>query len=285
MESGTQNALFASVIKLLRPLVRIFLRNALPYGAFADLARWVYVDVARKEFGLAGRKQSDSRISILTGLSRKEVRHLRSLEPPTNAAAVQRYNRAARVIAGWRRDAHYRDPRGKLDALPFEGTGPNFSDLVRTYSGDVPARAILDELLKVGAVKKTEDGRIQLLSEAYLPAGDTPAMHSILGTDVSLLIETIDHNTRSSRHPKRLQRKVLYDNVPVEAVDLIRSESARDGQRLLEKLDRLISRHDRDVNPKAMGSGRKRVGVGIYYFEEDAAGEEVVPPEKETSNG
>lgn len=270
MERRVQNALYAAVVKLLRPLIQIFLRNGLPFGVFADLARWVYVDVAYHQFGIAGRKQSDSRIAILTGLTRKEVRRLRSMAQPTDAAAVERYNRAARVIAGWRRDPQFVLPDGSLRALPFEGDEVSFGDLVRRYSGDVPPRAVLDELMQIKAVEKSANDEIVLLTEAYLPSGDTETMHSILGTDVALLIGTIDHNTRNDGNSPRLQRKVAYDNVPEEATAQIRGYCSRAGQHLLEQLDRTISQHDRDVNRRLGGTGRKHIGVGIYYFEEDA---------------
>ncbi len=267
MSTAVQNALFAAVIKLLRPLIRIFLRNGLPFGAFADLARWVYVDVAHRDFGIAGRKPSDSRVAIITGLSRKEVHRLRQLAPPTDASAVKKYNRAARVIAGWRRDPEFLMPDGAVRTLPFEGGRASFSELVRRYSGDVPPRAVLDELVQIGAVQIDGKNGVHLQVEAYLPKGDTEKMYSILGTDVALLIAAIDHNTSSAAEQPWLQRKVAYDNIPGEALEVIRVYSARAGQHLLEQLDRMIAQYDRDVNPKSNGSGRMQAGVGIYYFE------------------
>ena len=270
METQVKNALFSAVIRIIRSLVRIFLRNGLPFGEFAELARWVYVDVAYKEFGIEGRKQTDSRVSIITGLSRKEVRRLRSSAQPTNKIATDRYNRAARVIAGWRRDKKFHDKRGRPRALAFETGTPSFNDLVKVYSGDVPARAILDELLQVKAVERTKNNLIRLISRAYLPKGDPSKMHNILGVDVSLLIDTIDHNTRSTNDNYWIQRKVSYDNLPIEALAEIRKFSEIEGQRLLEKLDRMISAQDRDINSNIKGTGRKFAGVGLYYFEKDA---------------
>ena len=270
METQIRKALFSAVIRILRSLVRIFLRNGLPYGVFAELARWVYVDVARKEFGISGRKQTDSRVSILTGMSRKEVRRLRLMAQPQDKMAIDRYNRAARVIAGWRRDKRFHDKSGRPRSLALADGRPNFNDLVQFYSGDVPARAILDELFEVRAIERIRGDRIRLISKAYLPVGDTALMHSILGSDVALLIDTIDHNTRSDDADTWIQRKVAYDNVPLEAVEQIRQMSTKEGQRLLEKLDQKISTQDRDVHPDIEGTGRKYVGVGIYYFEHDA---------------
>ncbi len=93
--------LSAAVLRLLWPLVRILLRNGVSYRTFSDLIKWVYVDVAGKEFGIKGRKQSASRVSVITGLSRKEVTRMRQLPRPDDHVSAEKYNRAARVIAAW----------------------------------------------------------------------------------------------------------------------------------------------------------------------------------------
>ena len=83
--------LSAAVIRILRPLVLILLRHGVSYGTFAELTKWVYVDVALKEFGIPRRKQSTSRVSILTGLSRKEVMRVRRLSRPTDRESAERF--------------------------------------------------------------------------------------------------------------------------------------------------------------------------------------------------
>jgi hypothetical protein len=95
VETRLKEILASATLRILSPLIRILLRNGVPFGAFADLAKWAYVDVAFREFGIKGRKQSASRVSILTGLSRKEVSRLRNTEAPSDAVDVDRYNRAA----------------------------------------------------------------------------------------------------------------------------------------------------------------------------------------------
>jgi hypothetical protein len=269
METKVKNALLSAIIKLLYPLVRILLRNGIPYGIFADLTRWVFVDVAMQEFGISGRKQTDSRVAIITGINRKEIRRLKKMTRPFDTEAIYRYNRAARVIAGWVRDHRFADNKARPKVLPFEKGRTTFSDLVKIYSGDVPPRAILDELLNVNAVQVMQNHRIKLLARAYLPTGDEPTLLSILGTDVSYLIQTIDHNIFYPNDERFFQRKVLYDNVPIEASNKFRRLSAEKSQQLLEVMDSWLSKHDRDVTSTVKGSGRKKVGLGIYYFEED----------------
>jgi hypothetical protein len=280
MATPLDKALSAAILRLLRPLVRILLRNGVSYAAFSDLAKWVFVDVASKEFGVKDRKQTDSRISVITGLTRKEVARIKKLETPDDSAAEREYNRAARVIGGWLRDKRFTAADGAPAALSFDGNGKSkgngftFSDLVKSYSGDMTARSILDELLRVGAVERDAQGMVHLLMSAYVPKGSDAGKLHILGNDVALLIGTIDHNLHRSEEQPRFQRKVAYDNLPAEALPHLRKLTNEYSQTLLQEIDGYLAQQDRDIHPDVQGTGRKHAGVGIYYFEED------VPEEK-----
>lgn len=129
-------------------------------------------------------------------------------------------------------------------------------------------RALLDELVRVGAVKQLRDGRIGLVSRGYIPRNGTVPKLRVLGADTADLITTIDHNIYGKPSKPRFQRKLMYDNVPLEAVAEFRTLAAAESQELLEKLDRWLAHRDRDVNPVSKGTGRVRVGLGIYHFEE-----------------
>lgn len=261
-------ALSAATLKLLRPLVRILLRNNVSHQTFAELAKQAYVEIAHAEFGIPGKKQTTSRVAILTGLTRKEVQRLLTSPTGSETATTEEYNRAARVISGWVRDPDFGDGKGHPFPLRMEDRRASFSELVKRYSGDIPVRAMLDELLRVGAVKQMKDGRICLLTHGYVPQKGMAEKLHVLGTDTADLIETIDHNVHQSPSKARFQRKVMYDNIPVEAAQEFRVLAAAQGQAVLEALDRWLSQRDRDVNPAAKGTGRVRVGLGLYHFEE-----------------
>ncbi len=269
-----ENSILSAVRKIFTPLVRILLRNGISYGTFADIAKRAYVDVAGKEFGIEGKKQTVSRISLLTGLTRKEVNRVRSLPISTDSAPSDRYNRASRVISGWLIDPRFSDGSGNPHPLPIERGENSFRELVRAYSGDVPARAVLDELNRVNSVELKGKTMVNLIVRAYVPNKDDAVKLHILGTDVSDLISTIGHNLSRDWEPPRFQRKVCYDNLPREAIPQLRDLTERESQRLLERFDRWMSARDRDVNPRASGTGRIRAGVGVYYFEADATEED-----------
>jgi hypothetical protein len=259
----------AAVIRILRALVRILMRYGMSYDEFAELAKRVFVEVAQKDYALPGRKQSISRISILTGIYRREVSRLLEVPKIDDSEITGRHNRAVRVIGGWLQDPDYTDVNGQTLDLVLGSDKPSFSHLVRKYSGDIPVRAILDELLRVGAVEVDENERVHLMSRAYIPQHEEADMIAILGADVADFVRTIDYNLRSTGADNRLQLKVVYDNLPNESIPELHAMASRRGRNLLEEFNTWLAERDRDINPDSKGTGRVRAGFGIYYFEDE----------------
>jgi hypothetical protein len=247
--------------------VRLSLKRGISYGTFTSLVKWAFYEVAKNDLVIEGKKQTQSRISVITGFTRKEVKRLSELEPPTSRHQREQYNRAARVVSGWRRDADYLDERGRTIAIPIYGDGATFENLAKKFSGDMPPRAVLDELTRIGALELEQGGRVRLLGQAFIPTQDDAIKFHILGTDAELLISTIEHNIDLDGKLPYFQRKVYYDNLPDEVLDDFRKMSRRYAQKLLDDLDRYLAINDRDVNPKIKGTGRNVAGIGIYYFQ------------------
>jgi hypothetical protein len=270
-ENRVSIAVNAAVLMLLRPLCRLLLRYQVPFGAFEELAKHVYVQTAMADFGIPGKKATQSRASILTGLTRKDVQRLVAEPEPVKAVTQEAYNRAARVLSGWARDPDFRAADGSPAALDPQDGAASFAELVRRYSGDMPARAVLDELLRVQAVQRRADGRLELLTRAYVPQGGEVEKLGILGSDVADLIATIDHNLQHGSTDPRYQRKVMYRSVPAAVRPAFRALSAQQSQALLERLDAWLAEHDTDDPPDQPAPPRVRLGLGIYYFEAPAA--------------
>ena len=267
MDTNLKKAVSSAIIRLLHPLVKILLRNGIPYGTFCELAKWVYVDVSSHEFTIKGRKQTDSRVATITGLSRKEVRRLRRISVIDNLGSPERYNRAVRVISGWRQDKGFLNSKGLPRELSFEDAKLSFSSLVKRYSGDIPPRAILDEMLRAGVIE-VRRGKIKLLSKGYIVKKGESQKIQILGDDVSELISTINHNLDSEASEAFFQRKVSYDNIPEEVLVKLRRLLSKKSEDFTESIDKIISRYDRDVNPAVKEKGeRRKAGLGIFYFE------------------
>jgi len=280
--STHSTVILEAVMRLLQPLIRILLRQGISCGTFTELAKRAYVDVAEKEFTVTGRKQTTSRISVLTGMHRKEVLRLKLLPPIEESGIDEHYNRAARVISGWLRDEAFQDRKGDPDVLPYEGGDHSFTELVKRYSGDIPTRAVADELLRVNAIEKTQHGELRLTARGYVTSGSEMEKFQILGTDTRDLIQTIDHNLIHPPNEALFQRKVMYDNVPLQHVEGFKRLAARLGQSVLEQLDAWLAARDKDANPQVAGNGRARLGMGIYQLKEILNDQEVTTARKKT---
>lgn len=260
--------LFAAIKKLLKPLVRIMLKNGILYGALLDIIKPIYVEVAAEDIDASGKKQTKSRISTVTGIPRKEVQRLLEQGDVDDVWAFERYNRAARVVSGWVRDPRFSDRQQQPSILPYDDKSPSFVELVAAFSGDIPARTILDELVEAQVVEELENGNLQLVKRAYIPSSVESEKLGILGRDVAGLIGTIDHNIYQKDDAAYFQRKVFYDNLPEEFIPELKAFIEEKAQTLMEQMDHKMSANDRDTNPAIKGSGRKAVGIGVYYFEE-----------------
>ena len=268
-----RRALHSAVMRLLRPLVRILLRHGVPFNTFAEIARWVYVEVTDKDFAIEGRKQTDSRVSVITGLTRKDVARIKKLEKPEDEASALSYNRAARVVSAWAREYPMEGTASGVAPLPLEGRR-SLSELIHRHSGDMPVRAVVDELLRVGAIRLRDEGTAELLHRHYLPPQGERRKLVYLGDDVADLIATIGHNLQAKASDTMFQRKVFYDNIPGEHLDSVRAVARRRGEAAIDALVHDLAAHDRDANPKVEGTGRFRAMVGIYYHEELLTGGE-----------
>jgi hypothetical protein len=196
--------------------------------------------------------------------------------------ATLSYGLATRVISRWLTEDAYRDESGEPVALPYDeadGT-PNFVALVLEIGGDIPPRAVVDELIRVGAVELTPSGRVRLAQRAYIPVVGAAAKLAILGADAAELIRAIAHNIESPRDEVFLQRKVFYDNVGSDAVAELRHRVREAGGRFVEEMNEVFASYDRDRNPHAPGGSRKRATLGLYYLDEDDVAPDEVPPDE-----
>lgn len=257
-----QSMLLTAIEKILTPLVRILLRNGIAFGEFGELARKVYVDVASRDFLPVSGRQTDSRVSGMTGLSRKEVKRLKQAPAIGRSVDQNRFNRAVRVISGWGNDRRFTNGSGKPRQLDISEGKDTFADLVDEYSGDVTVKAMLSILEESGSVARRGD-KLRLVRQAYIPAADATGKLEILGSDVAELALVIEHNLGSEQPRPYLQRKVMYDNVAPEKLEILREHTSREAGALLKKLDRYFAGKEQTTSSK---SGRK-VSAGIYYYE------------------
>jgi len=261
MRNDIQTAIIGASLKILRPLVRVLLRNGFACGNFIELVRKAYVDEA---FAMANSniKVTVSSVSARTGLSRKEVKRLREQGDSYSNSNDYKYNRAIRVISGWLNDQRFSLLRGSALPLPMEDGEHSFVALVKDYSGDIPTKAMYNMLESSHCIEK-KDGMVHLINHAYVPGNDSSEIINILGTDTNELIESIDHNLTCDENKRRYQRKVSSTVVKASAVNEFHAYASKRSQVLLEELDTWLSQHEID----SQEDDAKYVSLGIYYYE------------------
>jgi hypothetical protein len=267
----------AAIQRMMRPVVRQLITYGVSYPAFTRIVKQVYLDVAEREFALPFKQHTDSRLSLVTGINRKDIAQLRRRKKAPQMPEIED-TLVTHVIGRWMAGAPYAEADGTPRRLPYDSDDPkaaSFARLVRELGADIPVRSVLDELLRVGSVALLADGAVVLQQEAHIPAGDTAGKLTLLGSDPAELFATIIHNIEHPDAP-RLQRKVVYDNIGSEALPELRVAARRAGEEFIRRANALLASHDRDRHPKAAGGKRSRVVLGTYYFEE--AGASTEPP-------
>jgi hypothetical protein len=256
----------------MRPIVKLLVRQNIPFASFMKIVKYLYVYTANKDLTLPGKKLSHSRISIVTGIPRKDIKELLQFEATSDESVSYQHNRAARVITGWVKDPEYQNSETHEPLqIPIESEShrPSLQNLVIKYSGGVPVRAVLDELLRIKAVERNEDHQLKLLTYGYTPDQDEIEKLKVVSEEVSTFLKTIQHNIDAPFDESFLQLSARCDNLPTEIMEELRKTTTLKGRDFLQDLAQWMSQYDRDQNDKVFGTGRKRGVIGVYYFEED----------------
>jgi len=262
-----QEALVRAAAAALRPYGRRMLEAGVTFGQLEAHLRELFVEIAEHAIAQSGATPTDSRISIVTGINRKEVRRIRALD---RTAAPQTFRRSlvASLVSRWMSDPRATDASGRPRPLPYDARrGPSFVGLARKTTADLHPRALLDALIGAGAAVLREGDVVALTRTAYVPQRGRPEALAMLADDPPELIETMLHNVLGHAEEARLQQKLSYDNIGSDGLARLRTALRREAERFLKRANAQLVRHDRDRTPRAPGGKRTSAGIGIYYFE------------------
>jgi hypothetical protein len=269
MEAATTEEALSAARQWLKPTIHVLLRCGVPWKEFAELAKSVYVEVATDRFGKRGRPTNVSRMSVLTGLTRREVRKQRTKLTSTDPAPAGYVTKASLVLSAWHLDPEFIDKKGRPRALSVDGKRASFATLHKRCGGaDVQPTTLLKELIAAGCVRRRPDGRLQVLRRDYIPHSMDAQLVRLWGSTMADHATTSGHNlVRADRESPRLDREAVNDRIPATVLKEFRRVLEQEGQAFLERMDAWLTEHQ--VPPgQGVEAELSRLGVGVYHIQE-----------------
>ena len=269
MRDDIQRQILGAFLVVLKPVARILLRYGIGFREFSEIAKTAFVDVASSDFGLRGRPTNISRVAVMTGLTRKEVRRLRDKIADGKDTVIVKPTPMWDILHYWHADRDFLDSTGRPAKLPFAGENSSFSSLVRHYGGDIPPGAMRTELKRVGAIAEDEEGNLTVLKRTFRPKGDHESLVASLVHGVYPLIATVSHNTDPDRvGPTWTQRIAFTQAVRKDDVPRIKRITADRIGAFAESIDDLFIAYETLNEPETTEDEKTTLAVGVFYFED-----------------
>jgi len=266
MSSPLQNKILKALFVALKPLAKIMLRAGIGYREFSDIAKAAFVLEASEGYGLRGRATNISRVAIMTGIARKEVKKVRENSVEELLSNPISESPASVVLSRWHNDERFCDLEKGPYVLEFDSGENSFADLVSRYAGDIPAGAMRMELKRIGAIRESENKRLTVLKRYFVPPGVDDklliGLEDVVGADLS----TLAFNCAPDRAAAaRFHRVVSIDGVVEDELAAVQTEAKKRLSELADQFDNFLVEHvehDESIPPAS-----SQVGIGLFYYE------------------
>ncbi len=242
---------------VLRPAVLFCIRHSIKLQDLIECAKVAFVEASAKEFDQSGLKSNVSRISVMTGVHRRDVMRFQTsgLDLGTERDLV------TKIMGHWRSDKRFVTKSGEPRVLSANGAGSDFNKLCESISLDINPGTLLFELQRINAIVPAKGG-IKLIHESYVPKGDPAAGFSILADDYETLINAVDENVLGEEELPHFHARTSYDNVQPDAMPEIRRWFLREGHEFHKRVRTFLSKFDRDINPDLSFEGK---GIKVVF--------------------
>ncbi|MEE9326361.1 MAG: DUF6502 family protein [Cocleimonas sp.] len=258
-------ALIKAVRRMLYPLIHMLLKTGITFPQLAELLKEVYVDVADKNFQIDNKTQTQTRLSFLTGIHRKDIKRLHKqntdiLEPENISVGVQ-------LVSKWIQQPRYLDENKKPLVLPLKAKGePSFEELVATVcKQDIRSRVILDEWLNLGVVT-LNNNKVQLITDAFIAKDGLAEKAFFVGHNIADHLSAVSQNLLSD-DPVFFERCVYYDDLSDESINELKKLVEEQGMNTLKVINQRASELKR--KDKEKHRGKQRINIGLYLYHEE----------------
>lgn len=263
-------ALLIALRRLLRPLVKMLISFQVTFPVLAEMLKSIYVEVAEKDFPLPGKKQTDTRISLLTGVHRKDTKRLRQ-SSNENHRSPETVTIGAQMVGRWISDIDYLDGQGNPISLPLrsENNGVSFEALVQSVcKQDMRSRVVLDEWVRLGVASLTSDNKVNLNVSAFVPQQGLEEKAFFMGMNIADHIAAIDNNLHQDHDPL-IERCVYYNGLSDSSIKQLKAAAETKGMEALTALNSLARElREKDQAGDLPSSDENRINFGVYFYHE-----------------
>ena len=273
MPDNVKKVLASAIRRLLRPLVRIMLREGFTYSHFAAIAQMAFVDCAAKDFVGKGSKSSSSSVSALTGISARDLQSIVNDQEQFEAIEdVGAANPFALVLHGWHNDRDYVGPYGFPVDIPFSGSPVSLTALTARHAPGVSPHVVLQELKRIKAVTEVGANIWKPLVQEYIEPTLSPENIQRMAGLVESLLSTVEKNTRRDRDGNELFERTMIVDSPLTRKQFAALQSYLKvaGGQFLHRLDTFAAVDlQKDVIPEPGAAANIRAGLQCFLYVEN----------------
>jgi len=261
-------ALVIALRRVLRPFIKLMLAKGITYPFLSEVLKDLFVEVAENEFRIGEKPSTDSHLSLLTGIHRKDIKRLRHGTHSDIEIIPQTVSLGARLVSLWTSDTRYLDENNKPKPLPRftkEGGDISFEGLVASVSCDIRSRVVLDEWLRLGVAHFDDNNRVCLNTAAFIPVNGFDEKVYYFGHNLHDHAAAATSNLLGENQPF-LERSVYYDGLSADSVRILAEKSEYLGMESLLTLNKAAMELEKSDALKS--SSGHRMTFGIYYYSE-----------------
>ena len=269
MQEKLKQQVLDAFLLIMRPIARILLRYGISHREFSEVAKTAFVDIASSDFGLRGRQTNISRVAVMTGLTRKEVKRVRDEISAGERSISVKSTPISDVLHHWHAHSEYLDKDGQPIDLPFAGETGSFTSLVKAYGGDVPAGAMRTEMIRVGVVEQLPSSELRVVSRGLRPESDHERLLTMLVHGGYALLSNIAHNTDPNSSDATWASRIAYTTALQESDSGQLRRITKDRiTGFAESIDDLFIAYESLKSDSDESEEGSAVAVGVFYFEE-----------------
>ena len=265
-----------AITNVMRPLVKFLIGSGITFPMFAEILKHIYVEVAAKDFKLSPEKEvTDSRITLLTKVHRKDVRRIRTeqqgFDVPEEGLEVssKKASLGAQIVAKWLADNQYVDEQGEPKKLFIHASKANgqssFEKLVESINNDIRPRVALDEMLSQKMIVEGDDGIVTLNKSAFIPEEDFEDLLMHFDRNLHDHMAAAVHNIGTDKSAKKfIERSVYYKELTQSSIEQLEEIIENKGMENLISINKAA--YDLAEEDQDKGNNNKRMTFGIYYY-------------------